>query len=384
MTAGPPQRPETVAIRVGRGAGRPGDPVNPPVTFATVFHEEDGRLGYAREGNPTWVALEEVLGALEGGEAVAFSSGIAAIDATLALVPDGSAVVAPHDAYAGTRALLDDAGRRGRLEPRLVDVADTDATLEACRGAGLLFLESPTNPMMAIPDLAALAAGAREQGLLVAVDNTFATPLRQRPLALGADVAVHSASKLLSGHSDVVLGAAVTADAGLADRLREYRTLRGAIPGPMEAWLVLRGVRSLPVRLDRAEANAQELARRFRDHRAVVAVRYPGLADDPGHERAARQTTGPGTMLAVELADAAVADAFCAAVQVAVHVTSLGGIETSLERRARQPLEAHVPPGLVRISIGCEHVEDLWADLEAALETAVRVVPASGDVEPRR
>jgi cystathionine gamma-synthase len=372
MTAGRPLRPDTVAIHGGRGDARPGDPVNVPPVLSSVFRGGDGPPGYARQQNPTWEALEEVLGALEGGHAVTFASGIAAVDATLSLVADGSRIVAPFDAYTGMRGLLADAQARGRLDVRLVDVVDTAATLDACDDARLLWLESPTNPLMGVPDLAALIEGARDRGVLVAVDNTFATPLRQRPLDLGADVVVHSATKFLSGHSDVLAGAAIVADPARRAPIATYRTSRGAVPGPVEAWLVLRGLRTLPVRLDRCEANAAELARRLDAHPAVTRVRYPGLHSDPGHERAAAQMTGFGAVLSIELADVAAADALCRDVRVALHATSLGGVETTLERRARQPLEEAVPDELVRVSVGCENVDDLWDDLASALDGAGR------------
>jgi cystathionine gamma-synthase len=251
---------------------------------------------------------------------------------------------------------------------RLVDVADTDATLAATGGASLLWAESPTNPLLAIADIMALAEGAHALGVPLAVDNTFATPLLQRPLDLGADLVVHSVTKFLSGHADVLLGAAVTRDEARLAGLRERRHLAGAIPGPMEAYLALRGIRSLPVRMDRAQANAGELALRLSNHPAVARVRYPGLPSDPGHARAAKQMRGFGAMLSVELAGGhAAADGLCGRVRLLTSATSLGGIETTLERRHRWPGEEDVPPSLVRISVGCEHVEDLWADLDRAL-----------------
>lgn len=362
-----PLDPSTLAVSAGRGAGEPGDPLNVPVVFASVYRSP-AAVGYGREDNPTWAALEAALGVLEGGVAHVYSSGMAAVEAVLDLLPPAAVVVVAHDAYLGTRARLDDLAQRDRVVVRRVDLADTDAALAACDGAALLWLESPTNPLLAVADLAALAAGARDRGVRTVADNTFATPLLQRPLDLGVDVVVHSVTKLLAGHSDVLLGATVTADADLAEQLRRRRTLLGSVPGPLETWLALRGLRSLPVRLERAQASAGELARRLAAHPGVRRVRYPGLATDPGHARAAAQMRGFGAMLAIEVAGGApAADAVCARVRLAVHATSLGGVETTLERRAAVPGEDAVPPGLLRVSVGCEHVEDLWSDLEQAL-----------------
>jgi cystathionine gamma-synthase len=358
-------------VASGRGAAVAGAPVNVAVPLSSTYHA-DGPLSYGREGNAVWDALEEVLGSLEGGQALVFASGLAAIAAVLETLPVGALVVAPHDAYLGTRGLLADLAGRDRLRVRLVDLTDTAATLAAIDGAGLLWCESPTNPMMAIADLAALCEGARAVDVPVAVDNTFATPLLQRPLELGADVVVHSVTKFLAGHSDVVMGAVVTGDPDhWGEALHRRRSLHGGVPGPVEAFLALRGVRTLDVRLERAQANAAELARRLAAHPGVSLVRYPGLVDHPGHELASRQMDGFGAMLSFEVhGGAPVADALCDAVRLCVHATSLGGVETLLERRRRWEGEEATPAGLVRVSVGIEHVEDLWSDLEAALAVA--------------
>jgi cystathionine gamma-synthase len=225
--------------------------------------------------------------------------------------------------------------------------------------------------MMAVADLGALCVGARALGVPVVVDNTFATPLLQRPLEHGADVVVHSVTKFLAGHSDLVMGATVTGDPDRMESLRRRRSLHGAVPGPLEAFLALRGVRTLAVRLDRAQANAAELAPRLAAHPAVSRVRYPGLIDHPGHELASRQMDGFGAMLSFEVhGGAPAADALCGAVRLCVHATSLGGVETLLERRQRWEGEEAVPAGLVRVSVGIEDVEDLWSDLESALGVA--------------
>ena len=368
MSAEDRLHPDTLAIVAGRGERVAGGPVNVPVHFTSTFHASDAGISYAREGNPTWSAFEETLGALEGGAALAFASGLGAIAAVLEGVPMGGVVVAPRDAYTGTRGALADRHARGLVEQRLVDVTDTAAVVEAAEGAALVWLESPTNPLLGVADIAAVSEAAHAAGAVVAVDNTFATPLLQQPLQLGADVVVHSATKFIAGHSDVLMGAAVTADEAMFDALHRRRTLAGAIAGPMEAFLALRGLRSLPVRLDRAQASATVLAQRLSDHPAVVRVRYPGLPTDPGHDLALKQMTGPGAVLSFEVADADGAERVCAAAGLIVHATSLGGVETTMERRRRHPMEDHTPDSLIRVSVGCEHVEDLWADLEQALE----------------
>jgi cystathionine gamma-synthase len=352
--------------------------------MSSTFHQGGGAT-YGRDDNPTWEVLEEVLGALEGGSALAFASGMAAIAAVMEMLPVPGRVVVAGDAYNGTRRFLADVAGRGRLRFRTVDVSDTNATLAVCAevveapgrpagdpgpfgGGGLLWLESPTNPLLAVADLGALIEGAHRLGMDVAVDNTFATPLLQRPLDLGADVVVHSATKLLSGHSDLVLGVAVSARRELWGALALRRSLHGAVAGPWEAWLALRGIRTLSVRLDRAQANAGELAARLCRHPVVEAVRYPGLPEHPGHQLAARQMRGFGTMVAFDVAGGAVAaEAVAEAVHLAVAGTSLGGVETLIERRGRWTGEERLPAGLLRLSVGIEDVEDLWRDLDAAL-----------------
>ncbi len=361
--------------------------MNPPVVLSSTFHQ-GGPLMYGRDGNPTWESLEEVLGGLEGGSALAFASGMAAISAVMGLLPVPGRVVVAGDAYNGTRRLLADASGRGRLRFRTVDVGDTRATLEVCAemvdaparpagvagqfgAGGLLWLETPTNPLLTVADLEALSAGAHALGMDVAVDNTFATPLLQRPLDVDADVVVHSATKLLAGHSDVVLGATVTRRPDVIDALTRRRGLDGSIAGPWEAWLALRGIRTLAVRLDRAQASAAELAQRLSCDARVTNVRYPGLAGHPGHELAARQMRGFGTMVAFELPGGApAAEAVVAAVRLATAGTSLGGVETLIERRGRWEGEGGLPPGLLRLSVGIEDVDDLWRDLDNALRVA--------------
>lgn len=367
-------RVETRLAALGRGEHRPGQPLNVPIVPASNFRAPAHGLGareYSRDdGTPGWEALEELLGDLEGGRAVCFSSGMGAIAAVLELLPAGAQVVVPRDSYSGLRALLSDGAAGGRWQVRTVDMTDVDALMAAVVDADLVWLETPSNPMLEVVDIAGVAARAGEAGAVVAVDNTFATPLLQSPLQLGADLVVHSATKFIGGHSDLLLGAVVARREEDYTRLLRRRVVAGATPGALECFLALRGARTLALRLRHAQTGAGELARRLQTHPAVDRVRYPGLPDDPHHACAAKQMSGFGAVLSFEVGDAATADAVCASVQIISHATSLGGVESTIERRAKLPGQGHVPAGLVRLSVGCEHLEDLWADLEAALDAA--------------
>ena len=342
----------TTVVKVARPAAVPDAPLNPPITLASTY-VAGGELEYGRYDNPTWTAFEDALGTLEGGRCLTFASGLAAVATVLDLVGRGNTIVAPRHAYNGVTMQLADLEARGRGTAVLVDVTDTEAVLAASEDAALVWLESPTNPALELADLPALIAGAHEAGARVVVDNTFATPLLQRPLELGADLVVHSATKYLAGHSDVVMGAVVTRDDEVCAALKGRRDLIGAIPGTVEAWLALRGLRTLHLRVERAQANAQELVRRLAGHPAVLEVRYPGF----------------GGIVSVVLAGGAAAgDALTHGTHLWVHATSLGGVESTLERRRRWASEpATIPEGLVRMSVGIEDVEDLWADLDQAL-----------------
>jgi cystathionine gamma-synthase len=369
-------RVETRLAVLGRGNSDPGQPLNVPIVPASNFRAApDGAAGreYARDdGTPGWDAFEQVVGDLEGGAAVSFSSGMAAIAAVLDLLPVGARVVAPQDSYTGLRALLEDgvlAG--GRWTARTVDVTRADDLAAAVKEADLVWLETPSNPLLDIVDIAEVAAAAASAGALVAVDNTFATPLLQNPLSLGADFVVHSATKFIGGHSDLLLGVVVCRRPEDRARLVRRREVAGATPGALESFLALRGARTLAVRLRQAQETAGELAGRLAAHPAVDRVRYPGLPGDPHHPLAARQMRGSGAVLSFEVADAHTADEICARVRVIAHATSVGGVESTIERRAKLPGQDHVPAGLLRVSVGCEHVEDLWEDLAAALD-AVR------------
>ena len=390
----PPARvhPETAVICAGRAAG---GPLNAPVVLASNFHAgalaapgsgEDGRAYSRTDATPGWEALEIAVGQVEGGHAVAFSSGMAAVAAVLDLVPAGGRIVAPADCYFGVGELLADARQQGRWAVDRVDLTDTASVQATVAGADLLWLETPSNPLLEVADLPALCAAGRQAGAIVGVDNTFATPLLQQPLALGADVVVHSATKFIGGHSDLLSGITIAREQALAGRLRHRRGMSGATPGALEAFLALRGLRTLALRLDRGQRNAGELACRLDEHPAVSRVRYPGLPGDPGHRIAAAQMTGFGAVLAFEVADAPTADRLCNDLHIIVHATSLGGVESTIERRSKLPGQEHVPPGLLRLSVGCEHIDDLWNDLNSALQHASRPDnpgPGTGRAERR-
>ncbi len=278
---------------------------------------------------------------------------MAAVTSLLDLVALGDKVVVPRHSYNGTLAQLGDLELRGRLTTTLVDVTDTEAVVAACEDAALVWFESPTNPALEVADVPAIIQGAHAAGARVVVDNTFLTPLLQRPLELGADLVLHSATKYLAGHSDVQMGAVVTRDEEVYAVLKGRRDVQGNGPGPFEAWLALRGLRTLHLRVERAQANAAELARRLADHPLPTEVRYPGL----------------GCMVSVVLPSADHADLLVRSTALWVNATSLGGVESTFERRRRWKSEpSTIPEGLVRMSVGIEDVEDLWADLSTALD----------------
>jgi cystathionine gamma-synthase len=342
----------TRIVKAGRPEPVPDAPLNVPITMASTY-VAGGELEYGRYANPTWMAFEEALGELESGECVAFASGLAAVAAVLDLVPHGGVVVAPRHSYTGTLGQLATLEAKGRVQARLVDIADENALRSAMTDAAMVWLESPTNPALEVIDLVAAIEAGHAAGARVVVDNTFATPLSQRPLDLGADIVVHSATKMLSGHSDAVMGAVVTADTAIRASLKQHRDLTGAIPGTLEAWLALRGMRTLHLRFERAQSNAAILAERLAHHPAVAEVRYPGF----------------GAMISIVPAGGVpAADRLAEETRIWVHATSLGGVESTLERRRRWPAEAAtIPDALVRLSVGIEDVEDLWEDLAQAL-----------------
>jgi cystathionine gamma-synthase len=363
-----PLRPESIVVSAGRPAPIAGAPVNQPIAVSATFHA-GGPRGYARDGNASMDAFEAALGALDGGEAIAFASGMAASAAIIEGLPVGAIVVIPTSYYNVNRALLESQISLGRLSTRTVDIADTTAVIAALDGAALLWLELPTNPTLDVPDLPALTAAARAREVLTVVDATVATPLGIRPLEHGADVVMHSVTKWLAGHSDLLMGALVAADPEIAARIRSRRVLTGGVPGSLESFLALRGLRTLSVRLERACASTAVLADRLREHPAITGVRYLGFADHPHAERIGRLLDHRGAMLSFTTDTVARADDLCARVELITHGTSLGGVESLIERRGSYAGEQAqgTPPELVRLSVGIEHVEDLWADLAQAL-----------------
>jgi cystathionine gamma-synthase len=360
----------TLVTLLGRPGAEAGAPLNTPIVLGSTYRA-DGDIAYGRDGNPTVAALEHALGVIEGGACLAFSSGMSAVAAVLETLPGGAIVVAPKVCYFGVGELLRDRAKVGRLVARIVDTAVPDEVVAALDGAALLWLETPTNPLLGIADLRTLIDAARSRNVPVVVDNTFATPLRQQPLALGATAVMHSATKFIGGHSDFLLGAVISADPAFSSALAERRGIDGGIPGPLEAYLALRGLRTLAVRLDRAEQNATELAQRLVAHPRVTRVHYPGLPDHPGHEIAKSQTSGPGAVLSFEIDGTGEdAEAVCNGTRLIVHATSLGGVETLIVRRGRHDSEvaAGIPATLLRVSVGIEDIDDIWRDLEQALE----------------
>lgn len=344
--------PETSAITAGRPEAVPDASLNPPLIFSSTYHA-GGPVGYGRYGNESWSALETAISQLEGGETLSFSSGMAAISAVFSILPIGAPVVASNRGYSGTMGLLNQHHASGRLEVRFVEITNTDEVIGAMKGAALLWLESPTNPCLDLADLPALISAAKKLTIGVGVDNTFATPLVQQPLSMGADIVMHSITKFLAGHSDVVLGSLSISDPALFKRLEEARRFNGSIPGPFEAWLALRGIRSFPVRFRAAEKNAQQLVTHLQSHAKITKVRYPGF----------------GAVISFEVdGTAEQAEKVCESSRLITHATSLGGIESLWERRRRWALESpSVPEQLIRLSVGCEHVEDIWQDIEQAL-----------------
>jgi cystathionine gamma-synthase len=358
----------------GRGVPSAGAPLNVPPVLASNFELGSGRAYSRDDATPTWEALEELLGGLEGGVAVAFASGMGAIAAVFDLLPVSALVALGDDCYQGVAGLAAAGAAQGRWHLVRLPVDDTAGWLEAAGHADLLWLESPSNPLLVVADLPAVCAVRRKPDALVAVDSTFATPLVQRPLELGADLVVHSATKYLGGHSDLLLGAAVARSDALAQRLRERRKLAGATPGALEAYLATRGVRTLALRLERASASAAQLAERLDDHPDVTVVRYPGRASHPTHALARGFMRGFGAIVSFDVRGGAErADAVCRSLRIIRHATSLGGVESTIERRAAVPGQTHLPPGLLRLSVGCEHVNDQWDDLDQALARTASV-----------
>lgn len=374
---------ETRAIHAGQEPDPLTGAVVPPVYQVSTYAQDGvgglrGGYEYSRSANPTRTALEECLASLEGGvRGLAFASGLAAEDTLLrAVAAPGSHAIIGNDAYGGTYRLFARVAEPWGLEHTPVDLTDLDAVRAAVRPAStrIIWAETPTNPLLTVVDIAALAQIAHEAGALLVVDNTFASPYLQQPLALGADVVVHSTTKYLGGHSDVIGGALVVRDAELGDRLAYHQNAMGSVPGPWDSWLVLRGIKTLAVRMDRHCANARAVVDLLQAHPAVSQVFYPGVAGHRGHEVAARQMRDFGGMVSFRVAagEQAAVDV-CGRTRVFTLGESLGGVESLIEHPGRMthasaagsPLE--VPADLVRLSVGIESLDDLLADLKQAL-----------------
>jgi cystathionine gamma-synthase len=367
---------DTLAVHAGAEPDAATGAVAPPIQLSTTFVHDPARgtdaYSYQRQDNPTQHRLETALAALEGGErALAFASGMAAVAAVLDTLQRGERVVVPEDCYVGTRGYVGEVLPERGVEVVTIDTTDLEAVAQACGdGASLLWAESPSNPRMRISDLAELARIAHAAGARFACDNTFATPVLQRPLALGADIVMHSTTKYFGGHSDVLGGALVFARNGdFAGRIAQRRVLTGSILAPFSAWLTLRGCRSLPARMARHCENARKVAEFLAGHPAIERVNHPGLPEHPGHAIASRQMRDFGAMLSIELRggyDAAVAVA--RNTRIFTNATSLGGCESLIEHRASAEGEhTQAPPALVRISVGLEDAGDLITDLDQAL-----------------
>jgi cystathionine gamma-synthase len=362
---------ETKVVAAGRPINESDGALNPPIALNSTFHA-GGPIGYGRYGNETWSALEEAISILEGGKTLIFSSGMGAISSVFSLLPEGSVIVAAHNGYQGTTTMLKKMNEVERLKVRFVDLADTDAVLAAIPGAAMIYLESPTNPAIEVVDLPKIISASKASGCGVAVDNTLATPLVQNPLALGADISIHSVTKYLSGHSDIILGSVSTNDQALYGRLEQARRYGGAIAGPFEVWLALRGLRTFALRMQRSQENAMDLATRLSKDPRISKVRYPGLETDPYHARAKSFMKGFGAMISFEVkATADQIDLMCDSSKLITNATSLGGVESIWERRRRWATESQtIPENLIRFSVGIENADDLWADIESAFAAA--------------
>lgn len=374
------QKFDTLAIHAGAEPDRETGAVAPPIHLSTTFvhgtEDDPAPFSYQRNDNPTQHRLETALAALEGGErALAFASGMASVAAVLDTLQRGQRVVVPEDCYVGTRGYVTEVLPERGVEVTTIDTTDLDAVRAACKGGvALLWAESPSNPRLRVSDLAELAKIAHASGARFACDNTFATPVLQRPLELGADVVMHSTTKYFGGHSDVLGGTLVFArNDDFAERIAARRLLTGAILAPFSAWLTLRGCRSLPARMALHCANARKIAEFLAAHPAVERVNFPGLPTHPGHAIAKRQMRGHegmfGAMLSIELRggyDAALR--LARGTRIFTNATSLGGCESLIEHRASsEGAHTHSPPGLVRLSVGLEDADDLIADLREAL-----------------
>ncbi len=369
------------STRAVRGGFQPahGEGISPAIQLSSTFHhaiDPDPSVlpySYGRDMSPAFVPLERTIADLEGAtDAVVFNAGMAAAIPLLLEAKPGMALVMPYDCYFGIRVYAEANLPERGIEVRLVDQTDLRAVEEALNGASFFWTETPTNPLLAVADLEAIGAICRLKGVPWATDNTFASPVLQNPLKHGALAVMHSVTKYIGGHSDLVLGAVATSDPDLSKRLRAYRGKNGTQPDGFSSWLARRGAQTLAIRVRQQSASALKIARELQQHEAVNAVYYPGLDDAPGHDIAARQMCGGyGGMLSFEVRDATSAEAVIAACQVWMPATSLGSVESLIERRARWTGET-AAPGLIRLSVGIEDYDDLWNDLEQALNSIAK------------
>ncbi|OWQ90565.1 cystathionine gamma-synthase [Sphingopyxis witflariensis] len=383
MTETRPLRPETIAAAHGVASDAAFGAIAPPLYLSSTYEfagfEQPRVYDYGRAGNPTRDLLADALARLEGGGgAVVTASGMAALDLVVSQLPAGAGVIAPHDCYGGTMRLLKAREQLGQLSLQLVDQRDCDAVGAALAGSpDLLLIETPSNPLLRVVDIAALSAQAKAAGAAVAVDNTFLSPALQRPIALGADYVIHSTTKYLNGHSDVIGGAVIAADAGKAERLSHWANVVGCSGSPFDAWLTLRGLRTLFPRMHQQQLSAMVIAQMLDHHPAVSAVHYPGLAAHPDHALAARQQLGFGAMLSFELAGGVDAvKRLIAALRLFTFAESLGGVESLIVHPATMTHAdmgdaarhvAGIGAGLLRVSVGLEAEKDLVEDLAAGL-----------------
>ncbi len=370
--------PSTWAIRGGRPEAV-NDPLNVPPVAASNFRlpgpdGPDRDKVYTRsEGTEVQTALETLVGGLDGGAGLAFSSGMAAAACVFNRLAVGSTIAIPTDPYHAVAALADEGEAQGRWSVTRIEPADTVGWMTALRNCELVWVETPANPLLDVSDLPAICAADRPPSTVLAVDSTFATPLVQRPLAMGADVVMHSATKFLGGHSDLMAGVLIVNDGQpeLAESLYQRRLIDGGTIGSLDAFLSIRGIRTLELRVDRACRTAMILADRLEEDSRVGLVRYPGLATHPTHEHAAKFMERFGAMISFDvLGGGHAASVVASSTQIINHATSLGGVESTWERRSVIPGQERIPDGLIRFSVGCEHVDDLWGDIDQALSAA--------------
>jgi cystathionine beta-lyase len=374
-------RPATLLVHQGTDRDPVTGAATVPIYQASTFHHaggESGEFDYARSGNPSRQQVEDAIALLEGGvRGFAYASGMAAVGSALALLKSGDHLIAPEDLYGGTWRYLTSILPQQGISVSFVDTTDLDRVAAAITAdTRAIFLETPSNPRFKITDLRGIAALAREKGLLTFLDNTFMTPLLQRPLELGIDVVIHSATKFLGGHSDLLAGLVTTADPALAARLKHFQNAFGAVLPPFDSFLLARGIKTLKVRLDTAQANADALAERLTRHPAVAYVCYPGLPDFAGRDRHFAQASGAGAVLSFALKEPAAIAGVLRRIRLPIIAPSLGGVETILTHcwsmsHAALPAELKqtlgIGPELLRLSAGIEDREDLWSDLDAAL-----------------